>query len=42
MATATVKWLNDAKGYRFVAPSAGSEYVFVQFSAPARGGVRHR
>jgi translation initiation factor IF-1 len=40
MATGTVKWFNDAKGYGFITPSDGSKDVFVHFSAVAGDGFR--
>lgn len=39
MATGTVKWFNDDKGYGFV-ECEGSEDVFVHFSAIAGEGYR--
>jgi CspA family cold shock protein len=39
MATGTVKWFNDAKGYGFIAVEVGPD-VFVHVSAIAGGGYR--
>ena len=40
MATGTVKWFNDQKGYGFIAPDNGGKDVFVHISAVERAGLR--
>ena len=40
MATGTVKWFNDAKGYGFITPEDGSKDVFVHHTAIQSQGFR--
>ena len=40
MATGTVKWFNEAKGFGFIQPDAGGPDVFVHISAVERAGIR--
>jgi cold shock protein len=39
MATGTVKWFNEQKGYGFIQPETGGTDVFVHISAVQRAGL---
>jgi cold shock protein len=39
MATGTVKWFNEQKGYGFIQPEQGGTDVFVHISAVQRAGL---
>jgi cold shock protein len=40
MATGTVKWFNDAKGYGFITPEEGSKDLFVHHSSIVGNGYK--
>ena len=40
MATGTVKWFNDDKGYGFIAPDEGSKDLFVHHSSIVGDGFK--
>lgn len=40
MATGTVKWFNDAKGYGFITPAEGSKDLFVHHSSISGEGYK--
>jgi CspA family cold shock protein len=39
MATGTVKWFNEQKGYGFIQPESGGNDIFVHISAVQRAGL---
>ena len=40
MATGTVKWFNNRKGYGFITPDEGEQDIFVHISAVQKAGLK--